>query len=169
MTPTHFFTTFDVHSKHMRILSLLILVAALGLSSCKTKKPVAEKPFGKDPALENVRWQLTEINGAAPQGLPAGKNIDLVFEGASNTFGGSSGCNQCNGMYTTQDDLIKLQMMAVTKMACENMQTEQAWLALMEKIDHYALEKKKEKGVEVHYLILKAGEQVVAKMKAGVM
>ena len=165
----HFFANFDVHSISMRILSLLIVVAVLTGSSCKTKKPVAEKPFGKDPALENVRWQLTEINGAAPKGLPAGKPIDLVFEGASNTFGGSSGCNQCNGMYTTQDDLIKLHMMAVTKMACEDMQAEQAWLALMEKIDHYTLEKKKEKGVEVQYLILKAGDQVVAKMKAGTM
>lgn len=154
----------------MKYITLFILLTAFALSSCKTKQPVAEgKPFGKDPALENVHWQLTELNGAAPQDLPPGKMIDLTFEGAANTFGGFSGCNQCNGMYTTQDDLIRLQMMAVTKMACESMQTEQAWLATLEKVDHYSLEKKKEKGVEVQYLILKAGDKVVAKMKAGVM
>lgn len=146
------------------ILSLIFLISA-----CKTRKPEAEKPFGKDPALENVRWQLIEINGAAPKGLPADKQIDLVFEGAYNTFGGFAGCNQCNGMYTTQDDLIKLQMMAITKMACENMQTEQAWLTLMDKIDHYSLETKKENGQAVKYLLLKAGDQVVAKMRAGAM
>lgn len=146
------------------ILSLIFLISA-----CKIRKPEAEKPFGKDPALENVRWQLIEINGAAPKGLPEDKQIDLVFEGAYNTFGGFAGCNQCNGMYTTQDDLIKLQMMAITKMACENMQTEQAWLSLMEKIDHYSLETKKENGQPVKYLFLKAGDQVVAKMRAGAM
>lgn len=149
--------------------SIFILCIGMLVCSCKPRQKAAEKPFGKDPALENVRWQLVEMNGSAPKGLPADKTIDLVFEGTYNTFGGFAGCNQCNGMYTTQDDLIKLQMMAVTKMACEDMQAEQSWLALMEKIDHYVLESKKENGVTVRYLILKSGDQIVAKMKAGVM
>lgn len=145
--------------------TLLLFSILLLLASCKSKQPVSEKPFGKDPALENIRWQLTELNGRVPQGLPPGKSIDLVFEGTANTFTGFAGCNQCNGMYTTQDDLIKLQVMALTKMACDDMQSEQSWLQVLEQADHYTLEKKKEKGQDVQYLLLKKDDQLLAKLR----
>lgn len=130
---------------------ILLSFTLLGIVSCKNN---ANKPFGKDPALENRKWELVEMGGAKVT-LPDGSNkISLEFEGQSNTFGGNAGCNQCNGMYTTHEDMIKLQMMAVTKMACPAMEMESMFLKKMEETTRYELKKVKENKVWVEYLHL---------------
>jgi heat shock protein HslJ len=136
-------------------LSLAILVT----SSCKNN---AKKSFGKDPALEQRKWELIEISGTKAS-LPEGvQKISLEFEGQSNTFGGNAGCNQCNGMYTTHEDMIKLHMMAVTKMACPAMEMEGMFLKKMEETTRYELKKQKESGKWVEYLhLFKDLEQVM--------
>ena len=47
-------------------------------------------------------------------------------------------------MYTTHEDMIKLQMMAVTKMACPAMEMESMFLKKMEETTRYELKKVKE-------------------------
>jgi heat shock protein HslJ len=130
---------------------MIITIALLGMVSCKNN---AKKPFGKDPALENRKWELVEMGGTKVT-LPEGvQNISLEFEGQSNTFGGNAGCNQCNGMYTTHEDMIKLHMMAVTKMACSAMEMESIFLKKMEETNRYELKKVKENKIWVEYLHL---------------
>lgn len=141
----------------------IVILLFLGVISCKNN---AKKPFGKDPALEQKTWELMEMNGTAVSVPPSGKQIYLTFEGQGNTFGGCSGCNQCNGMYTTGDDMIKLHTMAVTQMACENMEQESQFLKVMEESNRYKLMDKKESGVRVSYLLLYKEEQLIAKFKA---
>lgn len=133
------------------IKTLLLSITLLGIVSCKNN---AKKPFGKDPALENRKWELVEMNGGKVT-LPEGATkISIEFEGQSNTFGGNAGCNQCNGMYTTHEDMIKLQMMAVTKMACPAMEVESIFLKKMEETNRYELKKEKENKIWVEYLHL---------------
>ncbi|MBK7965217.1 MAG: META domain-containing protein [Bacteroidetes bacterium] len=128
---------------------LFFSLALFVLVSCKNN---AMKPFGKDPALEQRKWELVEIGGKKVS-LPDGvQKISLEFEGQSNTFGGNSGCNQCNGMYTTHEDMIKLHMMAVTKMACPAMEMENLFLKKMEETTRYELKKVKENKKWVEYL-----------------
>lgn len=135
----------------------------LGMVSCKNN---AKKPFGKDPALENRKWELAEMGGAKVA-LPDGSNkISLEFEGQSNTFGGNAGCNQCNGMYTTHEDMIKLQMMAVTKMACPAMEIESMFLKKIEETNRYELKKVKENKVWVEYLHLYKDAEKVLVLKS---
>ncbi|MFN0189325.1 MAG: META domain-containing protein [Bacteroidia bacterium] len=138
---------------------LIFTLTLLGMVSCKNN---AKKPFGKDPALEKRKWELVEISGTKVS-LPDGvQKISLEFEGQSNTFGGNAGCNQCNGMYTTHEDLIKLHMMAVTKMACPAMEMENLFLKKMEETTRYELKKVKENKVWVEYLhLFKELEQVM--------
>lgn len=152
------------HSKKIRTMSiatklLIVSFTILGMISCKNN---AKKPFGKDPALEQRKWELIELAGNKVT-LPEGTGkISLEFEGQSNTFGGNAGCNQCNGMYTTHEDMIKLQMMAVTKMACPAMEMESLFLKTMEETTRYELKKKKESGKWVEYLhLFKVQEQVM--------
>ncbi len=150
----------------MQRLVVIALLFSLLLSalSCKNN---AQKPFGKDPALENKRWELTELNGAVVS-LPAGtEGIYITFEGAGNSFGGSAGCNQCNGMYTTgEENLIKLHKLAVTMMACPDMKLENQYLEMMDKVTNYKLSRKKQGGVFVEYLHLFIGPTEVARYKA---
>ena len=70
----------------------LVSIVFLGMGSCKNN---AKKPFGKDPALEQRKWELVEMGGTKVS-LPEGvQKISFEFEGQSNTFGGNAGCNQC--------------------------------------------------------------------------
>ena len=138
---------------------LFLSLALFVMGSCKNN---AKKPFGKDPALEQRKWELVEMGGTKVT-LPDGvQKISLEFEGQSNTFGGNAGCNQCNGMYTTHEDMIKLHMMAVTKMACPAMEMENLFLKKMEETTRYELKKVKENKEWVEYLhLFKDLEQVM--------
>jgi heat shock protein HslJ len=138
---------------------ILLLLTFLGMVSCKNN---AKKPFGKDPALEQRKWELVEMDGKRVS-LPDGvQKISIEFEGQSNTFGGNAGCNQCNGMYTTHEDMIKLHMMAVTKMACPALEMEGLFLKKMEETNRYELKKVKENKVWVEYLhLFKDAEKVM--------
>ncbi len=140
-----------------------MLLVSVVLISCKSK---TAKPFGKDPELEGKRWELIELNGSAFVPPVGGKSIDIVFEGQSNTFGGSAGCNQCNGMYTTQDDMIKLHKMAVTMMACPDMTLEQKYLEAIDKINRYKLLSRKINGVKTAVMQLFIDDKLVAQFKA---
>lgn len=148
-----------------KLLTFITIITLISfLSACKNN---AQKPFGKDPALEGKRWILTEMNGAAVS-LPAeSKEIDLVFEGQSNTFGGHAGCNQLNGMYATgEENLMRLQKMALTQMACPDMTFEQKYLEMMDKVTHYKLTRKKQRGETIEQLYLYIEKTEVAKYKA---
>jgi heat shock protein HslJ len=138
---------------------ILLSLTLLGMVSCKNN---AKKPFGKDPALEQRKWELVEMDGkqvSLPDGL---QKISIEFEGQSNTFGGNAGCNQCNGMYTTHEDMIKLHMMAVTKMACPALEMEGLFLKKMEETNRYELKKVKENKIWVEYLqLFKDAEKVM--------
>jgi len=149
-----------------KILNFITIVTMISFfTSCKNN---AQKPFGKDPALEGKRWDLMEMNGVAVT-LPAeSKGINLTFEGQSNTFGGGAGCNQCNGMYTTgEENMIRLHKMAVTEMSCPEMTLEQQYLEMMDKVTHYKLTRKKQGKETIEFLYLYIDKKEVAKYKAG--
>ena len=142
-------------------ISFFLLLSVL-IIACKTTE---KKPFGKDPALENITWELQRFNGEAVNLSGGLKPITLTFEGQSNTFGGSAGCNQCNGMYTTQDEMIKLHKMAVTQMACPDMKLEQQYLEAMDKVTNYKITHKKQGGVVVQFLYLYIEKTEVAQFQ----
>ena len=148
-----------------KILNFTTIVAMIFLfAACKNN---AQKPFGKDPALEGKRWVMTAMNGVALT-LPAdGKAIDLVYDGNSNTFGGYAGCNQMNGMYTTgEENMIRLHKMAVTEMACSDMTFEQKYLEMIDKTTNYKLTRKKQGKETLEFLYLYIDKTEVATYKA---
>lgn len=147
----------------MRSFSLILFVIAM-LGACKPK--TVQKPFGKDPALENRRWTLRELMGS-PYTVPeGGKDIFLSFEGQSNTFGGNTGCNQVNGMYTVHEDMIYIRRMELTEMACKDMKPEQQFLQVLDTTNRYTLEVQKTKGVNVEFLNLFRDQQRLARFEA---
>lgn len=145
----------------MRIL--LLLIATSLLLSCKNN---AVNTSGKDPALEKVNWTLTEIAGNA-SAIPATDPPHLVFEGAAFTFSGHAGCNQCNGMYTCREDMIKIHVMAVTKKACESMELETAFLKQLEDCNRYTLEQSKKNKTDATILRLYKDDQLLMQFKSG--
>lgn len=148
-------------SMRFNTIFLLLLIAFV---ACKPK--TVQKPFGKDPALENRRWMLRELMGS-PYTVPEGsKDIFLSFEGQSNTFGGNTGCNQVNGMYTVHEDMIYIRRMELTEMACKDIKPEQQFLQVLDTTNRYTLEVQKTKGVNVEFLNLFRDQQRLARFEA---
>lgn len=86
---------------------LLVLVAALGLGGCATSP-------GQDGSSLVGQW------GGVPDGAPV-----LVFSGEG-SFTGNDGCNTLTGSWKQANDVVTLENMATTLMACEGVDT---WLS----------------------------------------
>ena len=83
------------------------MVAALGLAGCATAP-------GQEGASVVGQW------GGVPDGAPV-----LVFSGEG-TVTGNDGCNTLTGSWKQANDVITLENMATTLMACEGVDT---WLS----------------------------------------
>ncbi|MBK9256277.1 MAG: copper resistance protein NlpE N-terminal domain-containing protein [Saprospiraceae bacterium] len=72
------------------------------------------------------KWILQEINGQAnSESAKELKSTHLTLKSIGNRAFGNAGCNNFNGGFTISDgDKITFSPMASTKMACENMKTE---------------------------------------------
>ncbi len=86
---------------------LLVLVAALGLAGCATTP-------GQDGSSVVGQW------GGVPDESPV-----LVFSGEG-SFTGNDGCNTLTGSWKQANDVVTLENMAMTLMACAGVDT---WLS----------------------------------------
>src|SRR5687768_9973691 len=110
----------------MRSLSTLGLLAVVVvvLAACSTAggaaSPSASAAAGSGgtpattEALSGRTFLSTGIEGAE---LAEGSQVRLTFE--ATRIGASAGCNQMSGEYEVADGALKVGMLAMTEMACE--------------------------------------------------
>ena len=115
---------------------LILTFAALALLAACQAVP---KPDGGMPqsALIGGGWLLTEIAGqtvAANEQRPP----FLVF-GADNHVSGSGGCNRLSGEYHLASGQLHFSRLISTRMACLDMRTETALLAVLPTVSSCAL------------------------------
>ena len=121
----------------MRSLSRLGLLAvgAVVLAACATggggasPSASASAASGGTPAtteaLSGRTFLSTGIDGAD---LAEGSQVRLTFE--ATRLGASAGCNQMSGEYEVADGALKVGMLAMTEMACEEpLMSQDAWLS----------------------------------------
>src|SRR4051812_2326804 len=76
-------------------------------------------------ALSGHTFLSTGIEGAD---LAEGSQVRLTFE--ATRIGASAGCNQMSGEYEVVDGALKVGMLAMTEMACEEpLMSQDAWLS----------------------------------------
>jgi heat shock protein HslJ len=91
--------------------------------------------------LTGVKWKLTELFGQ-PITSAEGQNKEafIVFKTEDSRIYGSGSCNNFNGSYELKaGNRIMLTGMATTMMACQDMQTEQAFFKALNDCDNYTL------------------------------
>ncbi len=144
--------------------NLLVLITLIvAFAACKPKQ---KQPFGRNMTLENRQWVLRELNGKAyTGGLVLEQKPGIHFDAKDNTWGANVGCNQINGMYTTQDDMIKLQQMAMTKMACPEEFRETEFVQMLDKTNRFSLTSKKIRKKDFYTLLLFADQVPVARLE----
>lgn len=141
--------------------TLVVLFVIVAMASCKSKEKV---PFGRNPGIEDRHWVLREMESKPITFSPIQKEVSIVFEN-DNNFTLEAGCNTVSGMYTTQDNLIFINQMVSTKMACPELDRESTILNLLQKTNHYKIKKSKSNGVVQEQLILMGGDTLLMKFE----
>jgi heat shock protein HslJ len=114
----------------MRIALLLgIAVIMMACSSSQANL----KP---DANIYDTRFVLKTLNGTA---IKLDKDAFLMISSETSAITGNAGCNSFNGPVAVTEESLIFENLAVTKMACPNMKTEDALLKLMSGSVTYAI------------------------------
>jgi putative lipoprotein len=79
-------------------------------------------------ALEGTRWKLVQVGGRDVVVRGRGREPFLVLEARPRHASGSGGCNRFTGTYDSGPRTLRFGPLVVTRMACDGMRTEQAYL-----------------------------------------
>ncbi|MDO9594007.1 MAG: copper resistance protein NlpE N-terminal domain-containing protein [Lutibacter sp.] len=95
-----------------------------------------------DNTIAEKYWKLIELNGKK---IILGKNQNtsphLTLKNENSRVFGNGGCNAFQGDYElAEGNKIKFSKIGSTKMFCDYMETEQALLQVLEKVENYSVE-----------------------------
>ena len=111
---------------------LLILFIAMISFECTPR-------LSPDAGWGHQNWVLVEMKGVPVQQSGGRRDAHIVFEVAEKRFTGNGGCNQINGNYTLDKNEIKFTDVIATKMACNDIEFENAFLSTLGSIDRYEI------------------------------
>ncbi|MEO6584340.1 MAG: META domain-containing protein [Ferruginibacter sp.] len=94
----------------------------------------------KQPAIVEKYWKLIELNGNVVSNAITGPEPHLILKAIENRALGNGGCNGFFGTYQIMEgNRIAFSQMAATKMACQNLETENQLFRVFEMADNYTL------------------------------
>lgn len=110
-----------------------VLASILLIVSCSSDK--------KNPtdAINNFDWNVTQIGGIST--FERTPTFQIKIE--NNKIEGSTGCNRFFGNISLEGHKMSVQNVGATKMACNDMQTEIAFLKALKNVTHFEIEKDK--------------------------
>lgn len=119
-----------------------------------------------DKPLEGTAWKLSSMTGIPSSAIDAeADNFTMQFNAADTLVAGRTNCNRFFGKYELDGDKLHFDNMGMTRMACPDMQYEDAFVQMLDEVDHYAI-----KGAELTLYddhqtlaVFKAAEQPAAK------
>jgi heat shock protein HslJ len=115
-----------------------LLLAAVSIvtifDSCSPK-------LGPDANWGNRRWILTELKSVPVQRSGTRRDAYIEFDPAQRRFTGNGGCNRISGNYSIEKkNGIKLGEVASTKMSCEDIAFENAFLEAMKEVTKFEMQ-----------------------------
>lgn len=109
---------------------LFILIIATAGFNCSPK-------LSPDAGWGHQQWVVVEMKGVPVQQSGGRRDAHLVFDVATKKFSGNGGCNQINGIYTLDKKDIRFTDVVSTKMSCNDIEFENAFLSALSSIDNY--------------------------------
>ena len=89
--------------------------------------------------LIGTTWTLDRLFGNKPT-IPSDRTAPTLTFTADGKVHGNAGCNTLNGSYTLQDGLrLKFEQVAVTRMLCQDVNYENAFLEALNTTDNYTV------------------------------
>ena len=121
-----------------------VLVIAVLAFNCSPK-------LSPDAGWGNQQWVVVEMKKVPVQQSGGRRDAHITFDVNAKRFSGNGGCNQVNGNYSVDKNEIRFTEVVSTKMSCNDIEFENAFLSTLGGVDHYEvngsdllLKKKKE-------------------------
>ena len=121
--------------------SVLLIMAAIPLfMSCNTPAGTTGKTSSKSTdVLSKNNWQLYSMNGNLVEPSAGSKVPSMAFDMQKMTVSGNSGCNSYSGGFTVQKESLTFGNLATTRMMCEDMKMETAFLAAVPNVRKHGM------------------------------
>lgn len=116
-------------------IAFLAAIAALagGCCHCRSYQKKNRRP------LTGTEWQLIQLGGKTVQPEEGRFTLTLLAEG--NRLAGTGACNRLTGQFETDAKrTLKIGPVASTRMACPDMEREQAFVEAIESATHYDMD-----------------------------
>jgi uncharacterized lipoprotein NlpE involved in copper resistance len=96
----------------------------------------------RDPALEDRRWLLTELNGQPIAPGEHGKQAFVLLRSEDSRVTGTASCNTFNGSYAIKGgQRIEFgHNIAMTLMACQDLDVERQFIDVLKSVDNYSVD-----------------------------
>ena len=89
--------------------------------------------------LEGSRWVLVRIGDRPVMPIEGRPEPYIVLQATTKQVAGHAGCNRLSGGYTIDGDALRLSEMLTTRMACPELETENAFLNALETVARWKL------------------------------
>lgn len=117
----------------------LLSLSVILLFSCSSMKKQSQSDSGAKNALGGTAWTLTWIPDFELQ--QTRKAPFISFSDSTDRISGNAGCNGFGGHYSVKGNVIKLEKVISTKMACiPGMETENKVMNALSNVDHFTVE-----------------------------
>lgn len=127
--------------------TLVYIFFSMIIISCSSYDQNSTKNLNKeiderDNNITEKYWKLIELTGQQIKfDENQKKEIHIILKIEDNRFIGSGGCNNISGEYEMNEgNRIKFSNVISTKMYCNNMETEDRFLSVLNKVDNYTIQ-----------------------------
>lgn len=106
-------------------------IALFALASCAKVENLA---------LEDYEWKLAEMEGITAEEIGEDEAFVVRFDKAESMASGQTNCNSFFGEYTLNGENLTFDAMGVTRKMCPDMNAEDAFLAMLKRVDGFKIE-----------------------------
>lgn len=111
---------------------IIIFLVLIILLNCSHK-------VAPDFSWNHQRWVVVEMKGVSVQQSGGRKDAYISFEIGDKKITGNGGCNIFNGNYSVDRNTIHFTEVMATKMSCNDIDFENAFLSTLATVDHYEM------------------------------
>ena len=112
----------------------------------------------KNLPLEGTAWKLSKMESIPASALSSEEDaFTLLFNAADTLVTGRTNCNRFFGPYELDGKSLKLRNLGMTRMACPDLQYEEAFVQMLDRVDGFEI-----KGSDLKLL---EGDQVLAEFR----
>ena len=114
--------------KYFAAAALLVTMAACGSAA-------------QDKTLEGTTWKLAQMGSIPATAINQETDFfTLEFNAADTMVAGRTNCNRFFGKYELKGQKLSFGNLGMTRMACPDMQYEDAFVKMLDEVDSYAIE-----------------------------